>query len=215
MKGVINLLAKIPAFRKAVLLYAFNVQYGDSKEEVKLDYRFTTSSGKKYYTYIKPDFIPIARWNEIETRLMEMNSRVNRETLSEFSKTTKVAAERGELLTVARLMGELEERIDMLYDPHALIRIISALYIREDQIESAGVWNDRIEDSKFDDIKKDLESGSLLFFSISEDLRNVLTFSDTSTGDYEIFEKRLLNNQIKQTEAFDQMLKKIKTAISK
>ena len=215
MRKILNILCKIPAFRKAVIKYAFDVQYGDAKEQVKLEYRFTTTSGKRYYTYIKPDFIPITRWNEIETRLMEMQSRVNRETLLEFSKTTKIAAEKNQLLTVARLMGELEERIDLLYDPHALIRIISALYIREDQIESAGVWNDRVEDAKFEDIKTDLIDGSLLFFSLSSDLMNVLTFSDTSTSDLGIFGTKPLKNQVKQVEAFDRMVTKIKEEISK
>lgn len=215
MKRLIKLLCKIPAFNRAVMHYAFDVKYVDKEEFAKLEYRFSDSQGKKYYTWVKPDFIPITRWNEIETRLLEMNSRITRETLGEFVELTKAAFEKKDMFTAARLMGELDERVDMLYDPHALIRVICSLYVREDQIESSGVWNQLIEDAKFEQIKSDLQSGALLFFSLSQDLTNVLTFSDTSTGGLEIFEKSIMNNQIKQVEAFDNLIAKLKTEISK
>ena len=213
--SLIKLLCRIPFIRESVLKYAFEVKYGDSKDEAKLTYRFTTSDGSKYFTYVKPDFIPITRWNEIEVRLMEMSSRINRETLQEFSKLTRVAAEKKDLITVARLQGELEDRIELLYDPHALIRLICATYIREDQTRSAGIWNDEIENDKFEQIKKDLMSGSLSFFLISQDLERFLAFSTTSDSDLKMFEKKLLNNQIKQVEKFDHLVSRLKDEISK
>jgi len=64
-------------------------------------------------------------------------------------------------------------------------------------------------------IKKDLETGALTFFLIERDLKNVMTFSDTSSGDFQIFEKNILKNQIKQTEVFDKMLSKLRGEITK
>ena len=213
--NLIKILSKIPYFKNQIAKVAFEIKYIDPDDAAKMKYSFTTSDGKKWYTYIKPDLIPIVRWNEIETRVMEMTSRVNRETLLEFSKTCEAAAEKKDFLTVARLMGELRERMEMLYDPHALIRIVCAMYVREDQTKSDKIWNEELEEGKFKVIKGDLESGALTFFLIERDLKNVMTFSDTSNGDFQIFEKSILKNQIKQTEVFDKMLQRLRGEITK
>ena len=46
---------------------------------------------------------------------------------------------------VGHLVGALEDRVNLLFDPVLMVRFISGVAIREDQVETAHVWNEDIE----------------------------------------------------------------------
>jgi hypothetical protein len=150
----------------------------------------------------------------MQVRLQEIESRISRETLTEFAKTLKLAAEKKDLLTVARIMGELEERLNVLYDPYLLIKFLCGVYIREDQVNSAGVFNESIEKDKYEQIIKDYDSGHLSFFFHKADLGRYLKSSDGSVLDLEIFNPKIVKNQMKEVQLFDNLLSQIQASIS-
>ena len=53
---------------------------------------------------------------------------------------------------VGHLVGALEDRVNLLFDPVLMVRFISGVAIREDQVETAHVWNEDIEEEKFNEI---------------------------------------------------------------
>jgi hypothetical protein len=86
---VIDLLLKIPAFRKALIQKAFKLTYVDRDEWAKTEHAFTDSKGRNYRRYIRPEWMPLARYEQMQIRLQEMESRIGRESLLEFSKGAK------------------------------------------------------------------------------------------------------------------------------
>jgi hypothetical protein len=212
---VIDLLLKIPAFRKALIQKAFKLTYVDRDEWAKTEHAFTDSKGRNYRRYIRPEWMPLARYEQMQIRLQEMESRIGRESLLEFSKAQRAAAEKKDFITVARLVGELEKRLDVLYDPQLMMRFVSGLYIREDQMKTSHIWNDAIEEEKYKQLLEDNESGSLSFFFAKSDLMSHVRFSDGSNTDSQkLLSEPIVRNQLKEVRLFDQMVKDVMSSIS-
>lgn len=212
---IIGVLLKIKAFRSELVLRAFKLTYVDRDEWAKTEYVFSDSKGRNYRRYIRPEWMPLMRYEQMQIRLQEMEARIGRESLQEFAKATKMAAEKQQLLTVARLMGELEERLNVLYDPQLIMRFISGLYIREDQMTTAHIWNDKIEEEKYQQLITDNESGNLGFFFLKSDLTKHLMYSNGSIiGLENIMTEEIVKNQLKEVRLFDQMIQKVITTLS-
>jgi len=203
---LIKQLLKIPFLGKRLANEIFDVKYIDKNENLKLEFKFK-AGGKKYYKYIKDDQLPLPRFHEMELRLLEIESRISRETLFNFSKALKKYAEAKDFINVASLAGEFEKRLELLYDPELLVRFLCGLYIREDQIKNADVWNQRIEDEKFNEIMKENENGNLSFFFQQSNLRDHVGFSNTSDSESEnLLSEPIIQNQLKQSRLFNQMI---------
>lgn len=216
IKLIIKLLLKIPAFRRLLVFEAFKISYSDTEEMAKLEYKFSDSAGHKYFGYIRPEWMPIQRYEQMQLRLLEIESRISRESLLNYSKAQRLAAEKKDFVAVAQLVGELERRLDVLYDPELLMRLISGLYIREDQIKTAHIWNDSIEDEKFKQLVKDNEGGSLSFFFQKSGLMNHVRLLDGSNGNSaNILTEPVIQNQLKEVRLFDQMILEASNFLSK
>ena len=213
---VINLLLKLPKFRNALIQRAFKLVYVDRDEWAKTEHAFTDSKGRSYRRYIRPEWMPLARYEQMQIRLQEMEARIGRESLMEFSKAQRAAAEKKDLITVARLVGELEKRLEVLYDPQLIMRFVAGLYVREDQMNTAHIWNDAIEEDKYKQLMLDNESGSLSFFFAKSDLMNHVRFSDGSNTDSQnLLTEQIVRNQLMEVRLFDQMVKEVMSSISK
>lgn len=212
MKFLINLLIKFKSFRTALVYRAFQITYTESDEVSKLEYVLTDSTGKKYYRYLRDEWMPLFRYEEMQTRLLEIESRVSRETLILFSKALNKAAEGKDFLLVARLAKELEDRIELLYDPRMLVRFISGVLVREDQI-GKHTWNRRQEEEKYNQLIADNENGQLSFFFQKCNLTKYVRYSSSSSSGSEYLTEQVINNQMKGATLFDQMIEKISNTL--
>lgn len=206
---ITKLLLKIPSIKKAIVKEYFLSSYEDRDEAAILNYVFSDSQGRKYFKYVRPDLLPLQRYEQMDIRLMEIQSRIGRETLKLYAQANEAAAKAGDLLGVARLAGELNERLEILYDPDVMFRFICGLLIREDQIKSAHKWNQEFENQKYEDLIKDFD-GRLSFFFQLTSLSDHVSFSTSSDSDLEsLMSDPMINNQMKEVKAFNQMLMKV------
>ena len=106
---------------------------------------------------------------------------------------------------VARLAGELQQRLELLYDPETIMRMLCGMLIREDQIGSAHIWNQKVENEKFEQLMADNENGQLGFFFQKSNLMSILKLTNTSDLDW-VTQEKVIQNQLKEVRLFDQRL---------
>lgn len=212
---MIKLLLKIPYFRKQLIKEAFAFTYfAEQGEDIaKLKYVLTDTKGKKYYEYIRTDWLPLQRLEQMDIRIKEVDAKIGRESLELFAKCLEAGARKGDLLSVARLAAELNERIKILYDPEVMMRMLCGMLIREDQIGSAHIWNQVIENEKFKQLMSDNENGNLSFFFQKTNLKSILKSTTTSDSDWETATgEKIIQNQLKEVRLFDQMIQSISSS---
>ena len=90
-----------------------------------------------------------------------------------------------------------------------MVRFISGVAIREDQVETAHVWNEDIEEEKFNEIYVQVRAGGLADFFQRLRLIDVVNFSDLSIIGSDIYQTEIVNNQVKQIAAFQRLLKSL------
>jgi len=213
---MIKLLLKIPYFRTHLIKYAFDATYlaKEGEDAAKLKYTLTDSKGNKYYEYIRTDWMPLQRLEQMDTRIKEIDSKVGRESLALFAEVLEQSASQNKLVLVARLAGELQQRLKLLYDPETMMRMLCGMLIREDQIGSAHIWNQTIENEKYNQLMSDNENGQLSFFFAKCNLKSILKSTTTSDSDWEIAtQERVIQNQLKEVRLFDQMLRDISSSL--
>lgn len=206
---MIGLLAKIPYFERKIYDYAFRKKYVDKDAHAKLTEWFQLPDGTKYYHFLKDEWLPVPRYEQMQVRLQEMESRIGREDLQGWLKLAKEATNKGKLSDVGHLIGVLEDRVNLLFDPVLMVRFISGIAIREDQIETAHVWNEDIEEEKFNEIYIQVRAGGLAGFFQRLRLIDVVNFSDLSITGSDIYQTEIVNNQTKQIAAFQRLLKNL------
>lgn len=206
---MIGLLAKIPYFERKIYDYAFRKKYVDKDAHAKLTEWFQLPDGTKYYHFLKDEWLPVPRYEQMQVRLQEMESRIGREDLQGWLKLAKEATNKGKLSDVGHLIGVLEDRVNLLFDPVLMVRFISGIAIREDQIETAHVWNEDIEEEKFNEIYIQVRAGGLADFFQRLRLIDVVNFSDLSITGSDIYQTEIVNNQTKQIAAFQRLLKNL------
>lgn len=216
IKKIVKLLIKSAKFRNELLKYTFDMSrpVPDGDEVAKLDYILSDSKGRKYFRYIRPEWLPYSRYEQMQVRLLEIESRVSRETLKLYAEAAKKAATKGDLITVARLAGELDQRLEMLYDPELFMKFLCGMLIREDQIKSAHIWNPSIEKDKYETLLRDNEGGELSFFFQKLNLSDHVKFSGSLSSGLEMLDERVIQNQLKEVRAFDQMLQMVSDTLS-
>jgi hypothetical protein len=213
---MIKLLLKIPYFRKQLIKIAFDSTYlaKEGEDAAKLKYVLTDSKGVRYYEYIRTDWLPLQRLEQMDTRIKEIESKIGRESLELFAECLEQAANQQKLTLVARLAGELTERLKLLYDPETMMRMLCGMLIREDQIGAAHIWNQRTENEKFTQLMTDNENGQLSFFFQKCNLKSILKSTNTSDSDWEqATSEPIIQNQLKEVRLFDQMLRDISSSI--
>jgi len=206
---MIKLLAKIPFFERQIFDYAFRKKYVDKEAHAKLTLWFQLPDGTKYFKFLRDEWLPVPRYEQMQVRLQEMESRIGREDLQAWLKLAKEAANKGKMADVGHLVGALEDRVNLLFDPVLMVRFISGVAIREDQVETAHVWNEDIEEEKFNEIYVQVRAGGLADFFQRLRLIDVVNFSDLSIIGSDIYQTEIVNNQVKQIAAFQRLLKSL------
>ena len=206
-KFIVNLLLKIPAFRRALVFRALNTAYIDREETAILKLAFADSKGRQYFRYIRDELLPLKRYEQMQIRLLEMESRISRESLKKYAEANRKMAEKKDFIGVAQLCGELEDRLNILYDPEIMVKFLSGILIREDQIKTAHIWNNDFENEKAEFLMKDNQDDNLSFFFRSLSLDQYVEFSDTSNTD--LMTEPIIKNQLMEVRLFDQMIQKV------
>lgn len=206
---MIKLLAKIQFFERQIFDYAFRKKYVDKEAHAKLTLWFQLPDGTKYFKFLRDEWLPVPRYEQMQVRLQEMESRIGREDLQAWLKLAKEAANKGKMADVGHLVGALEDRVNLLFDPVLMVRFISGVAIREDQVETAHVWNEDIEEEKFNEIYVQVRAGGLADFFQRLRLIDVVNFSDLSIIGSDIYQTEIVNNQVKQIAAFQRLLKSL------
>lgn len=204
---MIRLLCRIPYFERQVFDYAFKKRYIDKDSRAKLTEWFQLPDGTKYYRFIKDEWLPVPRYEQMQIRLQEMESRIGREDLQDWLKLAKDNVNKGKLADVGHLIGALEDRVNLLFDPVLMVRFISGIAIREDQVDTAHIWNEDIEEEKFNELYVAVRQGGLADFFQKVRLIDVVNFSDLSITGSDIYQTEIANNQTKQVQAFQRLLK--------
>lgn len=206
---MIKLLAKIPYFERMIFDYAFKKRYVDQDTRAKLNEWFILPDGTKYYRYQKDEWLPVTRYEQMQIRLQELESRIGREDLKGWLQLAKSTVDNKKISDLGKLIGALEDRVNLLYDPVLMLRFICGIAIREDQINTAHLWNEEIEEEKFNEIYVQVKAGGLSDFFQKLHLIDIVNFSDLSITGLEIYNQELNNNQTKEVQAFQRMLKKL------
>lgn len=210
---MINLLVKIPFFgswfEKEIYDYAFKKRYVDKESRAKLREWFILPSGTRYYKFLKDEWMPVTRYDEMQARLLEMESRIGREDLTKWISLAETCVNEGKISDLGHLVGLLKERVDLLFDPVLMVQFISGIAIREDQIDTAQIWNVEIENEKFNEIFEQVKGGGLSDFFQSLRLTDIVAFSDLSINGSEITNPQILDNQLKQVQAFNRVLQSL------
>lgn len=206
---------RFASFRANLLRVAFETQFKPVKNIDRMKYVLSDSKGVKYYEYIKSEWLPLQRYEQMQVRLQEIESRIGRESLLLFSTVIKKLAQKNDLIGVAKMVGELEERLNILYDPEIMCRFVCGLLIREDQIDSAEIWNQQVENEKFVQLMKDNENGNLSFFFQKTNLQNHLKFSSSSSLEWDkLMSEEVIQANLKKVNLFDQMNQKVLASLN-
>jgi len=211
-KFIVNLLLKNPAFRRELVFRALSTAYIDKEQNAILKLAFTDSKGRKYFRYIRDELMPLQRYEQMQVRLLEVESRISRESLTLYAQANRKMAEKKDFIGVATLCSELEERLNILYDPEIMVKFLSGILIREDQVNTAHIWNNEFENEKADFLMKDNQDNNLSFFFRSLNLERYVIFLDTSNTD--LMTEPIIQNQLMEVKLFDTMIKKVLISLS-
>lgn len=138
----------------------------DWKKDCK--HAFIDSTGKAYYRYMNEMNVPIQRMEKTEMILREMNSRISDLDIENYIENVNDQIYKDgrtckqKLATIAELNAALKARSESFVDPDLMLRLICCLYIREDQ--DPAVWDDELEEEKFNRLKADKSGGLAAFF---------------------------------------------------
>ena len=210
---MIKLLAAIPYFKRRMLQWATDVQFAGLPNQDKLDYAFTDSKGIKWFRWVNETFMPIARYDQIQIHLIEIESRVSRKSLIGWIDAVSKILERNNIKKiredVSHLLGGLKERLELLHEPELMMRFISGTHIREDQLDNPEVWNQRLEEDKFKQLMMD-QNDHLYDFLKKNGLNHLFPSSNITPKEW----NKYLGTQIKKVVGFDQMTGRIGTTLN-
>lgn len=131
-------------------------------------FAFMDSDGKKYYRYRDELKVPIVRMRTVQQILREIQNRISDIDIELFLDNVKgelyrEAPQQQRLENIGRYIGMLEDRVQQLAPPELLMRLVCAMYIREDQ--DPGVWSEDIENAKYERLMADSKGALGVFFS--------------------------------------------------
>lgn len=165
-------------FHEPIMKYAFESKYKGKFEDFdKMEMVFLDSEGRKYFSYLDPMEIPVVRRRQLEIKLLEADSGVSLDILNlwldNIDKECESVDPKKAVLNISRLSKSLRERTDLGADVELLMKICCIIYVREDQ--NPHVWNEKLEEEKFEQLMKD-RAGGLYDFFIMTGLSEFLPF---------------------------------------
>jgi len=210
----LDLFCKDEETKKSVLKYATELQFSNLPNQDKLEYAFTDSKGLKWFRWVQDTFIPIARFDQLQINLIEMESRISRKSLESWIQNVSKVLEKNNSNKireeVGHLLGGLKERLDILHEPELMLRFVSGMHIREDQLDQPEVWNERLEENKFQQLLKD-QDGHLYEFLKKNGLAHLFKSSAITPEEW----NQHLKSQIKAVAGFDVAMAKVGSTLNR
>ena len=200
----IRLLAAI-GFKKALTDYVYQHQSKSYKEY--LEFAFADSNGKKYYRFNALENMPLTLLEQLTILQMKVESRIKGTDLDEWIKASKkVISDKSPsaISDLGYMLGALEERRKLLFDPVLMMEIAALLYIRED--ENPALYSKDLHREKFIQFEKD-KAGGLYDFFQSAGLSKYMPSISFTPLEWEVF----LRNQLNQIKNFKETIGKIGT----
>ena len=130
----------------------------------ELTMAFTDSDGRRYYRYNDDMDMPIKRWAKLKVFLAELTNCIDAKELTRIVDAMDKAlnADKRDLAMIGFLIKEIRNRQEMLVHEEILFKIVTALYIRED--EKTDKWDEDIFEQKMNQFRKDSREGLYDFF---------------------------------------------------
>lgn len=130
----------------------------------KMEYKFTDSQGRRYYSYLNDYDIPIVRFGQFKRYLKELANGMDRDEVDLFIAAMKVAVNKTPpaMDKVGFILNEMELRNEMLLCEEVMFNMVAALYIREDQ--HPGKWDEETEQVKAQYLKIEAQGKLYDFF---------------------------------------------------
>ncbi len=152
----------------------------------KMEYKFTDSQGRRYYSYINDYDIPIKRYGQFKRFLMELANGMDRDEVKLFIAAMKSAVNKNpvEMDKIGFILNEMELRNDMLFHEEIMFNMVAALYIREDQ--HPGEWDEETEQVKAQYLKIEAK-GKLYDFFVTASLGKYIPYLKDFKGTFREF----------------------------
>lgn len=163
---------------------------------------FTDVDGIRYYMFDSMNDMPLMRREAIDIIVDEMQNRMTYKEKALFVDTGLSCLNSGfsrdeKLSKITWLFEEFKNREELLFNPDCMFRMVSAIYIREDQ--DATIWDEELEDEKIKVFKKACShEGGLQDFFYSATLSDFFPFLDGMEKVFETYSKNttsLVNRQ--------------------
>ncbi len=131
----------------------------------KMEYKFTDSHGRRYYSYLNDLDIPIKRFGQFKRFLMELANGMSRDEVTLFIDAMKSGLNKTppDIAQIGFLLNEMELRNDMLFHEEIMFNMVATLYIREDQ--HPGEWDEETEQVKAQFLKLEAQGKLYDFFA--------------------------------------------------
>ena len=94
------------------------------------------SNGIQYYTFVDRYDIPLARFKEIEKRVMMLQYALTDNNIDQFCDAMEKAINKGknsDIAMIGHLINELRKRKEIMLHSELLFEMVSLLYVREDE----------------------------------------------------------------------------------
>ena len=162
---------------------------------------FIDSDGRRYYKWNDEMEMPLMRWAKLQVFFGELTMCMNSKELLSICDGIEKAmnADTRDLAMVGFLVKEMRNRTTLLLHEEILFRIVTALYVRED--EQAGKWDADIEEQKIEQFRKDSREGLYDFF-YNAGIGKFVPYWEKCKGDLET----LLEMSLTKVKAMERLL---------
>ncbi len=147
----------------------------------KMEYKFTDSQGRRYYSYLNDYDIPIKRYGQFKRFLMELANGMSRDEVKLFISAMKSALNKTpiDIAQIGFVLNEMELRNDILFHEEIMFNMVATLYIREDQ--HPGEWDEETEQVKAQYLKLEAQ-GKLYDFFVTASLGKYIPYLKEHKG---------------------------------
>lgn len=127
-----------------------------------MEYRFTDSTGKRYFYYPNLGNMPLARWQHIQMILTDIDAGMPGNDCKLFREALHEAYNKDDKARMGAILLEWKAREEGIIIPELVFQLIAACHIGEGQ--DAWIWNGTDEDSKAKQFELDSKTGLKDFF---------------------------------------------------
>jgi len=151
---------------------------------------FQDDKGRWYYSFRDEQDVPITRLSETHTHMQFMASGLSPDVFNEAYRSIGVLFAKGQVIEAGVIINDLTDLSKKIVNLDALINIIAANYVRED--EDDAIVNKSIHDEKCDFLKSETEAGRFFFrLPMFAKLLNKATLSsEESEAFYQDYQRR-------------------------